>query len=133
MLTTFDAPDSTVACARRERSNSPLQSLTLLNDPVFVGAARRLGRRLVKESDGNAGRAVRHVYRVCLAREPTDDEFSRAVRFVEEQRARFANADRGRSEAVVGEPELRVDLAAQAAQVALARVVLNLDEFITRE
>jgi len=139
MLTTFDAPDSTVACARRERSNSPLQSLTLLNDPVFVEAARGLGRRLVNESDGRPGRAVRHAYRVCLAREPTDDEFTRAMRFVEEQRVRFANAEPGRLRAIVGEPASegqpvpRVELAAHAAQVAFARVVLNLDEFITRE
>src|SRR5207248_1482607 len=48
MLMTFDAPDSNVTCTRRDRSNTPLQALTLLNDPVFHECAQTLGRRMLK-------------------------------------------------------------------------------------
>ena len=56
MLMTFDAPDSNATCARRERSNTPLQALTLLNDPVFVECAQAPGRRIVRRSTPAAER-----------------------------------------------------------------------------
>jgi hypothetical protein len=50
MLMTFDAPDSNTSCARRERSNTPLQALTLLNDPVFFECAQVLGKKVAHET-----------------------------------------------------------------------------------
>src|SRR5581483_5932422 len=82
MLMTFDAPDSNVTCTRRERSNTPLQALTLLNDPVFFECAQHLGRRTVIESPKSADAAttrdgrLRYAMRLCLARDPSDEEMA---------------------------------------------------------
>src|SRR5262249_49631004 len=71
MLKDFDSADPSAACPRRDRSNTPLQALTLLNDPAFTGFALGLGLRVVSEcpQGGRAGR-VRHAVRLALGREP---------------------------------------------------------------
>ena len=76
MLTTFDAPDSTTACARRERSNTPLQALTLLNDPVFFECAQALGRRMTSLG-GDTTSKLRFAFEQCLGRAPSRDEKAR--------------------------------------------------------
>ena len=68
MLISFDAPDSNTACSRRERSNTPLQALTLLNDPVFFECAQQLARRVVEEGPDDVEGRVRRGFRLCLAR-----------------------------------------------------------------
>jgi mono/diheme cytochrome c family protein len=130
MLMTFDAPDSNLCCVRRERSNTPLQALTLLNDTVFVECARALGQRLASlESHDPAGR-IRHAFRLCLTREPTDRELSRLVHLLGE----FRELCRDQPQEVVRLAGVaKGDVAEMAAWVALARVLLNLDEFVTRE
>src|SRR4029077_10893353 len=65
MLIAFDAPDSNLSCVRRERSNTPLQALTLLNDTVFVECAQALGRRIA-EKDGTTAQRARHGFRLAL-------------------------------------------------------------------
>ncbi len=87
LLMTFDAPDSNICCVRRERSNTPLQALTLLNDAVFVECARSLGRRLVDWKTSDPRARIRYAFRLCLTREPTPSELNRLVRLVEELRA----------------------------------------------
>ena len=129
MLMTFDAPDSNLCCVRRERSKTPLQALTMLNDTVFVECARALGRRIAAR-DGDTTERIRYAFRLCLSREATDSERSRLERLFEELRiecrdrpdeaARLAGTKDNTS------PEL-------AAWAALARTLLNLDEFVTRE
>lgn len=132
MLTTFDAPDTTIACTRRERSNSPLQALTLLNDPVFVECSQQLGSRLVREGGQTAEQWITHGFRLCLGRGPTPDELQRAVALVAEQRSMMEHLDHRRLAELVGDPLPGVPLRQQAERVALARVLMNLDEFITR-
>src|SRR6185437_7045276 len=73
MLMTFDAPDSNVCCVRRERSNTPLQALTTLNDTVFVECAQALGRRMAHEMSGTPEERIRRAFRLCVAREPAPD------------------------------------------------------------
>ncbi len=133
MLTTFDAPDSNVTCARRERSNTPLQALTLLNDPVFVECAQALAKRATNEANGATDTRIRRLIRLCLGRVPADDEVARLVQLRDEIRTLC----RQNSEATVQlagnhRPE-GVEPADAAAWTAVARTVLNLDEFITRE
>ena len=130
MLLTFDAPDSTVACTRRERSNSPLQALTLLNDPVFVECAQALGRSLAEDRSSSFERKLSEAYRRCLGREPHAAESARMKKFYDERLAAFA-ADSEAAKKFVGR-EVAEPVAA-AAWVAMARVLMNLDEFITRE
>ncbi len=125
MLMTFDAPDSTVSCSRRERSNTPLQALTLLNDPVFYGCAETLGQQMIKQHPGNIPAAIDHLFLQCLGRPPADQE-----------RTCLTAAYQDLVRLKVG--ELNEDMPANedprvTAMIALARVVLNLDEFITRD
>jgi hypothetical protein len=133
MLMTFDAPDSNVCCVRRERSNTPLQALTLLNDAVFVECAQALGRRLVTEYPGGTPGRIRHAFRLCLAREPSATELSRLEQLFEELlQTCQANSEAAAKLAGPAKPAGK-DLAETAAWVALARTILNLDEFVTRE
>lgn len=116
MLRTFDVADASVCSARRDRSNTPLQALTLLNDPVFWEAAGLLGERVLEElPEASASERVAQLYRWCLGREPSPPE--------QDILSHLAGAaDSARD----GSPE-------RAAWTGVARVLLNCDEFITRE
>jgi hypothetical protein len=124
MLMTFDAPDATVSCSRRERSNTPLQALALLNDPVFYECAQALGRQMHQKHADDVPSAIRETFMRCLSRPPAERELDYLT---------AAHADlcrlleKGTAESKPAEdPNL-------AAMVAVARIVMNLDEFITRD
>ena len=119
MLMTFDAPDSNVSCTRRQRSNTALQALNLLNDPVFHEAAEALAWRIETEAAGGFRERLDRAYRLCLARAPSAAERERLARYYDQQDGIFRR-ERGGAE---GAP----------AWVGVARVLLNLDEFITLE
>jgi hypothetical protein len=125
MLTTFDAPNANVSCTRRLRSNTPLQALTMANDIVFVECAEALARRAAGDAD--------QLFRIALARRPSTDERARLLKLVEQQREAFAREPALARQMVRGEPPAGVDHAELAAWTAVARVLMNLDEFITRE
>jgi hypothetical protein len=110
LLTTFDGADAQTACTRRTRSNTPLQALHLSNDPAFVELAAALGGVLAADPGDDAGR-VRLAFRRCFGRPPSDAERDRVLAFLASQR--------------------EADPTTAWAQVA--RVLLNTDEFITRE
>ena len=133
MLMTFDCPDSNVTAIRRARSNTPLQALTLLNDPVFFECAQALGRRVFNEAAGNVKEGIRHAFRLCLAREPDAQEMDRLV---ELWKAEF-DALSGNGETALGIAGRYLPEGAQPEQVApwitLGRAIMNLDEFVTRE
>jgi mono/diheme cytochrome c family protein len=132
---TFDAPSSETTCVRRERSNTPLQALVLLNDAVFVEASRALARRVIEPTSNglNTDRArLDRAFVFLLSRPARDDEAAPSLAFLARQRARFrSNPEAAR--ALVGPPGSEGDTAEVAAWTALARVLLNLDETITRE
>jgi hypothetical protein len=134
MLMTFDAPDSNLCCVRRERSNTPLQALTLLNDVVFLECARGLAERIQTEEPGSTSRRVEHAFRLCLGRTPSPSEQSRLVRLYEDLH-RLAEQDSKAAARLVGAGKEGVtgDRVSRAAWVALARALLNLDEVVTRE
>jgi len=141
MLMTFDSPDSTQCAAQRSTSNTPLQALTLWNDPVFFECAQALGRRIVAEANADQGSGektiesrVAYAFQLCLAREPNDDEVSAVVDLYDEQLA-LAQADPQAAAAIVGKkpkPE-GIGQAELAAWVMVGRTLMNLDEFITKE
>jgi Protein of unknown function (DUF1553)/Protein of unknown function (DUF1549)/Planctomycete cytochrome C len=111
-LVVFDAPDASRACTRRMRSNTPLQALTLLNDPAYFEFAKALANRVLREGPKDDAGRLALAFRLALARSPGELEARRLTALL---------ADARRSDP---EPE---------AWTTLARVLLNLDEFITRE
>jgi hypothetical protein len=126
MTLTFDGPSGETCVARREISNTPLQALTLLNDPVFVEAAQALGRRAAAQP-GTAAQKAEYLFHLCLVRPPDAGERDALVRFFEAQCQRFARGelDAARAAGPGGNPE-------RAAWTALARALLNTDEAITK-
>jgi hypothetical protein len=132
MLTTFDAPDSNVCCVRREHSNTPLQALTLLNDTVFVECAQALGKRILEEQKGDTRERIRYGFRLCVSREPSPTELDRLTRLYEDLLA-LCKAKQDEATMLLGKTKPACEPAEAAAWVALARTLLNLDEFVTRE
>jgi cytochrome c553 len=132
MLTTFDSPDFVFACTSRNRSNTPLQSLTMANDEAMVELARGLGRRLLKTKGTDEAR-IKRAYEICLSRPPAPYESVLLLKFLKQQTAEFS-ADAAAAGQAAG-PELPEGAmpAQAAAWVAVARALINLDEFITRE
>jgi mono/diheme cytochrome c family protein len=113
-LMLFDAPDASVTCTRRVRSNTPLQALTLLNDEAYIEFAEALGKN-VMAADANDNGRIEAAYKLAMNRKPSSEETERMLRFVRAQRD---------SNRPTGE---------QGVWTGVARVLLNLDEFMTRE
>lgn len=132
MLMNFDAPDSNTACTRRRRSNTPLQALNLLNDPVFFEAAQGLAERLLTEVNGSQEDRLDAGFRLCLGRKPSARERERLSQYLDSEKQLLAK-DSKAVEALLPAPPEGVDRTEAAAWVGLSRVLLNLDEFITRE
>jgi hypothetical protein len=131
-LVTFDFPDSSRSCTRRERTSTPLQALNLLNDPVFVEAANALAMRVWNEVRGDDERRLNHAFLLTVSRLPQPEEGQRMLAYLRQQRALFAS-DVTATRHLLQNDEFDGDQAERAAWVALASVLLNLDEFITRE
>ena len=130
MTATFDGPSGESCLARRDRSNTPLQALTLLNDEVFMECARALGRMAARQEAPPASRGEA-LFRRCLTRPPSKEELEKLVRFYYAQLARFTSGELKAGDIVgTGEGE---DLSEQAAWTTVSRVLLNLDETITKE
>ncbi len=132
MLMTFDAPESSVSCTRRERSNTPLQALTLLNNSTSTECAQALGKRLA-ELSGGVPDQIRHGFELALGRPPEPGEMERLQRFYEQQREAFQREPEAAKKLLACKPDAPGDHVAPATLVALSRVLLNLDELITRE
>jgi hypothetical protein len=128
---TFDAPDSNTSCARRERSNTPLQALTLLNDPVFFECAQALGKKIAQLPVLSTDDRIRLAFETCLARLPSDAELERLRQFHTRQIALLRKSPESAAK-IAGETDA-VEVEGKAAFAALCRVVMNLDEFVTRE
>ena len=124
MLMTFDAPDSTVSCSRRERSNTPLQALTLLNDPVFYECAQRLGQQIIEQHPDDPTAAIDELFLQCLGRRPVDQE--REYLTAAYQDLHQLKIDESKQAKQDAKPKV-------AAMIAVTRIVMNLDEFITRD
>jgi hypothetical protein len=129
-LVNFDAPDATVAACKRERSNTPLQALNLLNDPAFVEAAQALAARILRDSP--AGERVEYLFQVCLGRRPSRTELEASAEYVQGQTETFKK-DQTSAAQLSPNTTAGVSQAESAAWTTLASALLNLDEFLTRE
>jgi mono/diheme cytochrome c family protein len=111
LLTTFDAADAQTACTKRNRSNTPLQALHLANDIAFQEFAKALGDRVEKEGPADTAGRIALAFEICFSRKPSAKEAERLAAFADSA----AKED------------------AKTAWARTARVLLNLDEFVTRE
>lgn len=131
-LTVFDFPEANVSCTRRNRSNTPLQALTLANDQVFLELSRGMGERVLKEGGANDGTKIDWVYRRGVSRHPEGEEKQRLQAFVREARSLF-ELDRPSAVELLGGEGDPATVTERAVWTSVCRAVMNLDEFITRE
>jgi hypothetical protein len=132
-LTVFDASDANSTCTRRTRSNTPLQALTLLNDQAYFEFAQGLAIRTIREGGATDEERLRYAFRLSLARAPRGMELDRLTGFLAQQRSAFQAAPEEAKPFLPAAAPKDADTAQLAAWTVTARVLLNLDEFITRE
>jgi len=132
-MTVFDFPDANVTCTRRNRSNTPLQSLTLANDQQFVEIAQGLALRVLNSSLVDDAARLAFAFRACLSRQPSKNETERLAKFLAQQRSGFAANLKEAERLTPPLVSVKANVQEFAAWTAVARVLLNLDEFITRE
>ncbi len=131
----FDAPDREFCIVRRSTTNTPLQALTLLNDPIYVEAARKLAERSIHEGGATPESRLAYTFRLATGRAPgetekqilrkTFDQMLNAYRADEQGARSFLSAGASPSDASIPVNEL-------AAYTAVANMVLNMDEVITK-
>jgi len=159
-LMNFDAPNSNLSCTRRERTDTPLlelgsgagflpeyipgliasevflcsdiQALNLMNDPVFFEAAQGLAFRVMRESSGGFRNRLSHAFQITLGREPSATEAERLGKYYDEANRHLQSSPETVAalfpNRIEGVPQLET-----AGWVELSRVLLNLDEFITKD
>ncbi len=139
ILQVFDAPNGDVSCVRRPRSNTPLQALATLNEPVFVESARALAMRTLKSGAKTDPERLAYAFRLCVARTPTAQESDVMLTFLQKQTERLSTGWLSARDltgfAVTDKTTLPPDVTPNewAAWTAVSRVLLNLDETITKE
>jgi hypothetical protein len=139
VLQTFDAPNGDFACVRRPRSNTPLQALMTLNEPIFVECARALAIKTLNEGGGSDPERLVYAFRRCTGRAPSAAETKELVRLLAKEVERFDKPGAKPWELAAADPKQPpkvpdgVSPAQAAGWVVVARVLLNLDETITKE
>ena len=132
----FDAPSREVCSARRERTNTPLQALTLMNDVTYVEAARALAQRLIREGGPTDEERMGYGFRLVTSRQAKPAEIEVLTRGLRRHRSTYENdPDAARKLVRAGQshPDPGIDAVELAAHTALANGLLNLDETIHRE
>jgi mono/diheme cytochrome c family protein len=139
VLQTFDAPNGDISCVRRARSNTPLQALTTLNEPLFLESARALALKAIKEGGATDAARLGYAFRRVLSRKPTAQESTELLGLLGRQRQRFAAGELNPWNLAADDPDKPFALPPGAtmeqiaAWTAVSRVLLNLDEAITKE
>jgi hypothetical protein len=131
---TLDAPTREFCVAQRAKTSTPLQALVLMNDPVFVEAARALAQRVLGEPDLDNDARVKLAWRLALSREPSEEEIAILNSTLEQQLATYQrDREAAKKLAAVGDlPKLEsLDDSQVAAWTALSNVLLNLNETIS--
>jgi hypothetical protein len=133
----FDAPTADSSCTRRNRSNTPLQALTTLNERTFVEASQAMGLRVYREGGKDERSRATYAFRLATGRAPTEQELKSLIAFYEEQ-YRYFDDDRTTDALKVGSATVtnlppNVNMHKVAAWAMVSRAILNLDETITKE
>ncbi|MBM3848074.1 MAG: DUF1553 domain-containing protein, partial [Verrucomicrobia bacterium] len=133
-MATFDAPNREVCTVRRDRSNTPLQALVTLNDPVYIEAAQGLARRMIKAGADARERAL-HGFRLCVSRAPNEKELSTLLSVFDRALKRFQDAP-AKAGALLMQPATDKaedpGTAEVAAWTVVGSVLLNLDETLMK-
>ncbi len=139
VLQAFDAPNGDFSCVRRLRSNTPLQALTALNEPLFVEAAQALARRTVTSGGATDDERLTYAFRRVLQRSPQESERVTLRKLLASQMARLGEGWVNPAELATGRSEIPKDLppgitpTQLAAYTSVSRALLNLDETVTKE
>jgi hypothetical protein len=138
LLQAFDAPNGEMACVRRSRSNTPLQALTTLNEPLFVESAQALAGRALKEGGPTDRDRVAYAFRLCTARVPSKAEADVLLDLLAKEDRRLADGWLSAIDLAglkTGQAAVPGDTTPRrlAAWTTVTRVILNLDETITKE
>ena len=131
----FDAPSRQECTAERSTSNTPMQALTLLNDPTYVEAARVFAARIVREGGGTPIEKINWAYRLALSRLPQTKELEIMSQLYEKHKSEYTeNPDVANTLAAIGEAPATqgIEPIELASWTSVARVILNLHEMITR-
>ena len=132
-LTSFDCPDSNVTCVQRTRSNTPLGALITLNNEVYHESAQALARRVLSASLTTDQERLDYAFRLCVARSPAEHEVDALQQLLDVSR-QWYEQDKEGADQLVGKYTVEdLSNAETSAWVATSRVVLNMDQFITRE
>ena len=134
-LVTFDGPNREQLCSRRERSNTPLQALQLMNDVQHFEAARQLASRMMREGGRDAASRLRFGFETVLARLPAADESAILQRTLGQHLSRYRQDVESAKKAVTygeSKPDPSLDPAELAAYSLVANLLLNLDETVNR-
>ena len=132
-LVTFDAPSREFCVIRRVRTNTPLQALTTLNDPVFFDAARSLAKKMMQEAGPDPSARITDGFRRCTSRRPTPQESERILGYYNQELSRFEKDQDAAAKVIKGYDDPALKAPEQAAWTMVANVMLNLDETITKE
>ena len=139
MLQAFDAPNGDFACVRRTRSNTPLQALATLNEPIYLECARALALQVLKAGGSSESDRLGYAFKRCLARAPSDAEKSTLLDLLNKQLRRFEAHGADAWVVAAGDQAQRpllppgVKPEDLAGWTVVSRVLLNLDESITKE
>jgi hypothetical protein len=133
-LIAFDCPDANLTCVERNKSNTPLQALVSLNNESFAESARAFAKRILTNAELTHDSArLAWAAQSCVARSPSDDEIQELLQLLQIGRAWYANHAEDAKKLIGTYDVADVAQADNAAWIATTRVLLNLDEFITRE
>jgi hypothetical protein len=137
MLQNFDAPNGDFSCVRRNRTNTPLQALTTLNEPIFMDCARALAARALKEGGKSDAERLTYAFRLCVSRTPDDAEKATLTALLDKERRRIGSGAFSAVEVATGRRDAPILDGLRADELAtytiVARVLLNLDETVTKE
>ena len=130
----FDAASREFCTVRRTRTNTPLQALTVLNDPAFFDAARALAKRILAEAAPETAARASHGFRLCLSRRPGSQELDQLLKLHQQQSGHFRSHPEAARQLIEGTKDAAAfDAAELAAWTVLANTLLNLDEALTKE
>ncbi len=133
-LMTFDCPDSNTSIVKRATSNTPLMALTTLNNNVFVESAQALSRRVLSEQHPDDAARLTRAFRLCVARPPTAEEIKAYQELLDAGRSYYKTQTEAAKKLLGGgEAPQNVAPSEAAAWMATLRIMMNMDEFITRE